>query len=263
MARGERHALLSETVWPHGTQAIKRFELSSAAIAAHVAAVAQLTGGRADSKPAEAKPAFADVLAGAEAVLSRYVESSGEGRPAGGEAMLRAGGKAAAAVFTIGEVCAAAYIVWMPLGLCSRSLTVIKHDHRCPHNEVRTSHGCASPVALNPSEPMVGRLACGPQVALLRQAKASDRVVMLVQALTSSHLLTPRSSDATASSAARRIALPDPLQAGRLDPSPRHDCPLHHCPVCMRSTRGVIDTWRAPPAPQRGMNRNLLRFRYC
>ena len=88
----------------HNVQVIKRFELPSTAIAAHVSAVAQLLNGRADSKPADAKPVFADVLSGAEAVLSRYVESSGEGRPAGDGGMLQADWKAAATVFTIGEV---------------------------------------------------------------------------------------------------------------------------------------------------------------
>ncbi len=92
-------------------QAIKRFELPPAAIAAHVSAVARLSAARplsADSKPADdaKKPVWvADVLAGAEAVLSRYVETSGgEGRPAGDGGMLAADWKAAAAVFTIGEV---------------------------------------------------------------------------------------------------------------------------------------------------------------
>jgi len=57
-------------------------------------------------------------------------------------------------------------------------------------------------------------------VALLRQARASDRVVMLVQALTSGQLLPPRSTaDATASSAARAITLPDPLQVQYLKPA--------------------------------------------
>ena len=89
-------------------QAIKRFELPPAAIAAHLSAVARLSAARpgADAKPADAKKPvwIADVLAGAEAVLSRYVESGGDGRPAGDSGMLAADWKAAAAVFTIGEV---------------------------------------------------------------------------------------------------------------------------------------------------------------
>ncbi len=91
-------------------QAIKRFELPPAAVAPHVSAVARLSAARpgAESKPADAKkPVWvADVLAGGEAVLSRYVESGGDGRPAGdGGMMLAADWKAAAAVFIIGEVC--------------------------------------------------------------------------------------------------------------------------------------------------------------
>ena len=87
---------------------MKRFELPPAAIAAHVSAVAHLSAARpgADAKPADVKKPLwvADVLAGAEAVLSRYVESGGDGRPAGDAGMLAADWKAAAAVFTVGEV---------------------------------------------------------------------------------------------------------------------------------------------------------------
>ena len=98
------------------------------------------------------------------------------------------------------------------------------------------------------------------QVALLRQAKASDRAVMLVQALTSGQLLPPRSiADATASSAVRPVALPDPLQvrnSSKVVTATRHSStvpcacqPMHFCcSICSCSSQLQVRRLLAPAA---------------